>query len=384
MKAFLTEIVEKRNGFEIGEPWKFSDSALLVVVPITRNNSPERMYTTMYEVLKDLGMKDTGHIDKVQLQNKSGKPIFVRAGTIFEGKTQNRAAQHSGVYKEDAKVDIDVRCVQQTHGISGGVEMKFGSIAPMSVTQNLMGRTQSDVWNSVRTYTSGKAFTYDGSPSGRSGPSGCTGSTGPTRTSSCRAQSASNGRKSRRASISDEFATGLSYTSSNDNPVYGASNNDCFLGAVYTCSSFDSEPERGTGTDDLLGYLKNKNKDALDEMMQKVPLFEDQTGAIIFDPLGIIALETFDSPKSWEAIKAEVIEKYGDKVSDKQAEHLFELNKDMILPMLKKFIAGLDKFEEKTVRQDDFSETRAVKGDKIVGEYTLIKGRIIHCLLLKE
>lgn len=368
LKAFLNDIVEKMNGYDIGEPWKFSDESLLVMVPITRKNAPHRLYTTMYEVLKNLGMKDTGSIDKVELQNKAGKAIFVRAGTIFAGKTQNRAAQNSGVYKDGMKVDIKVRCVHQTHGIRTGAEMEYGSIAPMSVTYNLMQGNQGQVWNSVREYTSGVPK-YSVSPTATiQGISGFMG-----------VVSEPNG------TVHNSRTRNITYTASSDEAKEEDLSYFCgyvsLAGENYSASDISTST---MNTDDLLGYIKSQGKEALDEMMQKVPLFDDQAGAVIFNPTGVIALETFDSPKSWAAIKKEIIEKYGDKVSDKQAEHLFELNKDMILPMMKKFVNGLDKFEEKTVRQDDFSETRAVKGDKVAGEYTLIKGRTIHCLLIKE
>jgi hypothetical protein len=360
LKEFLTDIVEKKHGYDIGEPWKYSEDALLVVVPITRKKAPRRAYTTMYEVLKDIDMKDTGRIDKVELQNKTGKAIFVRAGTIFAGKTQNRAAQHSGIYKDNIKVDIDVRCVQQTHGIRSGADMEYGSIAPMSVTSNLMFRTQGEVWESVRNFTAGEtsldaANLYNG-------------------VSDYRTYNAN-----RRIMSPDVY---YSSTATTDNISYTTSTGFTGFSGYSGCSGWNGTIS--SGSDDLLGYLKNKNKEALDEMMQKVPLFDNQAGAIIFDPLGVIAVEVFDSPKSWEAIKAEIIEKYGDHVSDEEAEHLFELNPDKILPMFKKFIAGLDTFEEKTIYKDELSETRSVKGKKVVGEYTLIRGRTIHCLLIKE
>jgi hypothetical protein len=119
-------------------------------------------------------------------------------------------------------------------------------------------------------------------------------------------------------------------------------------------------------------------------MLQRVPLFKDQVGAVVFSPVGVLAVETFDAPKSWEAIKKEVIEKYGDKVTQEQAEHLFELKKEMILPAFKKFVDGLKKYEEHTVYKDDMSETRVVLGEGLVGEYTLVKDRVVYVILVRE
>ncbi|MEM2868799.1 MAG: DUF6569 family protein [Thermoplasmata archaeon] len=106
----------------------------------------------MYEVAKELGIRDTGRIDRVELQNMAGRPVFVRAGTIFEGATQNRASEHSCVI-QPGREEVVVRCVHQTHGISPGAEMRYGDIAPWPVTVSLVGeRGQREVWHSVNQY----------------------------------------------------------------------------------------------------------------------------------------------------------------------------------------------------------------------------------------
>jgi hypothetical protein len=362
LKAFLTEVSESKSGFHLGEPWKYSDKALAVVVPILRENSPDRLYITMYEVLKQLGINDTGHIDRVEMQNRAGKPVFVRAGTIFEGNTQSRAAEHSGIY-EPGKVDIPVRCVHQTHGIATGAQMKFGDIAPLSVTSELIGdRGQGAVWHSVQSYNLFQTNLL--SPSPRSAP--------------CNVEPISHSLTMNRGSRGSSLYSG-SFGEAGGNSIWGTGSSE----TTFTGGSFFNTA--GSINTDLLGTMRatNAGKKALDEMMQKVPLFPDQVGAIIFDPIGVMAVESFDSPKSWEAIKKEIIEKYGDQVTNEQAEHLFELKPEKIRPLLKKFIQGMDKFEEKTIRKDELSETRAVKGEGVVGEYTLIRNRVMHTILVR-
>ena len=377
LQEFLGDIVEKRHGFRLGDPWKYSETALAVVVPILRGQAPERPYITMYEVLKQMGIKDSGHVSGVEIQNKTGKAVFVRAGTIFTGATQSRAAENSTVI-QPGKTEIPVRCVHQTHGIQSGSEMKFGDIAPMSVTMNLISQAgQGAVWDSVRSYTGGDrdyhmsclvqnddAFHH---------------TAGPMR------YSLTPEHRNRRnlSSINDcgfygNSSSGKSYSG---NSYSGNESNHYFVGAV-----FDGGSGSGHGTDDLLGYMNKVNggRDVINDMLQKVPLFEDQVGAIVFNPVGVVAVETFDHPMSWEAIKKEVIEKFGDKVTQEQAEHLFELKPDKILPAIKKFIEGLKKNHEHTVRKDDKSETRVVIGEGLVGEYTLVKDRVIHAIIVRE
>lgn len=385
LKTYLSDISEGRFGYRLGDPWKYSEETLGVVVPILRENSPDREYITMYEVLKELNMKDTGNISQIELQNRSGMAIFVRAGTIFKGKTQPRAVQHSGVYSNE-KETINVRCVNASYGINRGTEMEFGDIAPPSVTMNLMARDQSGVWSSVRDYTSGsvptnvipeslpedvrKALSYVSECKSRRSDTCCdvhtyTNSSGSKRTRIARVYPSEG--------VTQIWSgEGLSDKDIDDINKFASTNN--------------IRMHNTTGSNDLLGHLEKikKSQSILDDMMQKVPLFDNQVGAIIFNAVGIIALETFDSPKSWESIKKEIIEKYGDKIKERQANHLFELKPEMILPMLKKFIEELDNFKETTILRDEFSETRVVRGEKIIGEYTLVKGQPIHVLLLKD
>lgn len=383
LQEFLGDIVEGRHGFKLGEPWKYSEKALAVVVPIVRTNMAdrERSYVTMYEVLKELGVRDTGRVGAVEMQNRTGKAVFVRAGSIFEGPTQSRAAENSTVLqpgKEGApnKTEIPVRCVHQTHGIRPGSDMKFGDIAPISVTMNLISNAgQCAVWNAVRRYTSGDRE-YHRNGDARDYARGLVtggegfGSDGGLPSMYCFSFDTGN-RPTRPRFFDGMTSYGIEY---------------CATGNTGTASSNVLTYDTGSGSDNLLGYMRSisSGRAALDEMMQKVPLFEDQVGAIIFNPVGVVAVETFDHPKSWEAIKKEVIERHGDKIMEEQAEHLFELKPDMILPAFKKFVDGLKKNTERIIRKDGLSETRVIIGEGVVGEYTLVRNRVIHAILVRE
>ncbi len=383
LKTYLNDISESRFGYRLGEPWKYSEETLGVVVPILREDVSERQYITMYEVLKELNIKDTGNINQVELQNISGMAIFIRAGTIFAGNTQPRAVQHSGVYSNEREI-INVRCVNASHGINKGEEMNFGDIAPPSVTMNLMHGSQSDVWSSVHDYTSTSRQQRTPNPV--------------TNTIS--------------KNLPEELRNALSYISEHGRPgtytrIYTHTNSSGSRKTRITrerpsegitqlwsgelsdeniedISRFANTNNINTNINtDLLHEIK-KGQSILDDMMQKIPLFNNQVGAIIFNPIGVIAVETFDHPKSWESIKKEIIEKYGDKIKEKQTEHLFELKPETILPSFHKFIEGLDKFTEETIKKDEYSETRVICSEGIIGEYTIVKGQPIHMLLLKK
>jgi len=379
LQEFLGDIADERHGFRLGDPWKYSEDALAVVVPILRAKAPERLYKTMYEELKDLGMKDTGNIDKVALQNKTGVPLFIRAGTIFTGSTQNRAAENSTVV-QPGKSEVNVRCVNQTHGINGGAGMKYGDIAPVNVTMNLISHAgQTAVWNSVRNYTSGhKEYTVIG---------------GSSYGNSYHAESPLEYHNTG-DSFYGCFSDPVSYVGKIGRSARGSSmgsvndNAGCYFNSTVTDGlvghSWDN-PGSG-GSSDLLGYMNkvDAGRDVVNDMLQKVPLFEDQVGAIVFSPVGVIAIESFEHQMSWAAIKKEVIEKHGDKICNEQADHLFELRPEKILPAFKKFVKGLENGEEHSVRRDDLSETRVVVGKGVIGEYTLVKGRVIHTIIVRQ
>ncbi len=54
LKTFLSDIANSKFGYKLGETWKYSEDSLGVVVPILRENSPDRQHITMYEVLEQL------------------------------------------------------------------------------------------------------------------------------------------------------------------------------------------------------------------------------------------------------------------------------------------------------------------------------------------
>jgi hypothetical protein len=357
LQKFLEEVIEEKEGFSLGEPWKYSEDALAVVVPILRPDAPDREYVTMYEVLKELGIKDTGEIERIELQNRAGKPVFVRAGTIFTGGTQSRASQNSVVF-QPGKNDVNVRCVHQTHGIRGGADMKFGDIAPPSVTEKLMSKAdQGEVWRSVHRFTGQIRDIQD------------------------------------HMDVEENF---IGYMQTDDTrypsppPRPRGGRNVMGLKTRMTLGETTNKRAptprlRRIRSDDLLGHLKQRDegKTLLDDMMQRVPLFENQVGAIIFNPVGVVAVEIFDHEKSWAAIKKEIIEKHGDKIMEEQANHLFELKPDRIIPALKKFVDKLADYKEENIYKDGFSETRIIVGDGIVGEYTIVLGKVIHALLTR-
>src|SRR5215472_14331767 len=153
--TILQLISEESMGFRFGKPERPNQSSLACILPILRETSQERQYITLPET-ENVLISDSGTINKINLKNTSKKNVFVRSGTIFQGKgTQSRALTRSAVLFPGSEVALDVRCVHQTHGIRGGAEFKYGGITPLAVDSSLYAagyrpQDQQAMWNAVR------------------------------------------------------------------------------------------------------------------------------------------------------------------------------------------------------------------------------------------
>ena len=140
-----------------GPAWKYSDDVLAVAVPIIKNVFPKRRsYKVLEEVKNDVNVEDTGSISKLEINSNVDEPVFVRGGTMFEGKgTQSRSPVSSIVIEPNSKkIPIEVRCIHASHGISAGSSFSFAGFVPHEVEHNLMSnRSQGEVWASVKRYS---------------------------------------------------------------------------------------------------------------------------------------------------------------------------------------------------------------------------------------
>src|SRR5215467_5769894 len=163
--TILQAISEESMGFKFGKPERPNESSLACILPILRETSQVRQYITLPETEQVL-VFDSGTINKVNLKNASKSNVFVRSGTIFEGKgTQSRAIMRSAVLFPGTEVSLDVRCIHQTHGIRSGAEFKYGGITPLSVDSAVYSagyrpQDQHATWNAVRHTTSSMRAMY--------------------------------------------------------------------------------------------------------------------------------------------------------------------------------------------------------------------------------
>jgi hypothetical protein len=150
----IQEIIEEvLSNNEFGKPWKWSDKAAGLLVPVLRTGEIfERQYVMLEEAKDKVSIEDTGHIGEAKLINKAGIFVFVRGGGILEGKTQTRAVQTGTILKQ-GKQEIPINCVHATLGIVAGAAMGFSAnYAPRKVASALRRKNQSEVWSAVSDY----------------------------------------------------------------------------------------------------------------------------------------------------------------------------------------------------------------------------------------
>ena len=328
VEQFLNNL-SKEVGYKFGSPWRYSDKSLGVIVPILRiGEFGEREYITIEEA-KNQGVtfKDSGHIDKVIIESSLFEPVFIRSGTILKSQgTQSRAVESSIVIIPQEEKD--------KHGIPPEIVITKREIpvrciyASKGIRANTTFVHGGDVPLEVRSSLlsrSGQASTW-----------------------------AAVGHATHRFAATRLRSSGT---------------------GVYTASR-----------DNLAGVMEEVDKftENIDEILKKVPLFEDQVGAVFLDMKDVVGMELFDHPKSWEAIHKEVEKRLGESVTKEEEKTFFKPDYEQIKPLALGFLKKLiDSEKIETSKSGDIYTVTLLKGDGVVGEATSINGKVIHLVGMK-
>jgi hypothetical protein len=321
-------------GYKFGNPWRYSDKSMGVIVPILKlGNAGEREYVTLEEA-KDKGVvfKDSGRIDKVIIESSLHVPIFIRSGTVLKSQgTQSRAVESSIIivpqeekikhdipHEQDKVVsqEIPVRCIYASKGIRTGSTFAYGGDTPIEVRSALLSRSgQANTWRAVK----GATHRF---MSARIRPMGSTSHM--------------------------NLGANMSFTASSDN----------LSGVMEEVDKFTQD---------------------IDEILKKVPMFEDQVGAVFLDMKDVVGIELFDHPKSWEAIHKEVEKRLGESITHEEEKSFFKPDYEQVKPMALQFLKKLINSEKiETSKSGDVYSVTLLKGDGIVGEATSINGKVVH------
>lgn len=321
LKKFVEDILGKKDDFELGSPWKYSDKSMGVVVPILRCGEYTRDYITLPEVKDKAEFKDLGGISPIEVKHNESLPLFIRSGTVLEGISgQDRAVIHSMVLDPQVDVKIDVRCVYASRPTSYGGGFKYGGYAPKIVHQNL-SRGQSQTWGGVHSF----------------------------------------------------FAmSNLSTPTVARRRVYGARAKDN-IGAMGV--------ER-IKHDDLPNIKKAQMEldNNIQSILKEVPVLENQIGAIIVGMRGVVGVETFDSPISWKAQYKEAIANYSDELAEKAEKSLFKFDESNVMNVITDFLHSVSNAEVEPINKSAF----LIKLRGFTGEVVTNLGHVIHLFLMKN
>lgn len=326
MNQFLRAIAEEKEGFSFGESWRYSEDSLVALLPILRDLNRERKYFLLREP-RDVTTSDTGQINKLRVNNKSEKPVYIRMGEIFAGKTQERMAVRSYVIMPKEIVDIEVRCVHASKGIVSGETMSSSITCPTTIVRRLSvtqfkGKSvrQRDVWGDITL----------------------------------------------NASV-------MCAASDNLSKVLGDSTTG--LGAK------DMGVEAVSFTDNLGENLRKFSK-SIEKILEKVPYFKNQVGLVTIGKDGVMGIEAFDLKQSWKILKDDIVKKEGVYLSDIQKDSPFEFKKERAVGVVQK-VLKLD-FDEKVVFKSKDYRVIGLDSEKYTGEITELGGEVIHFTIVDK
>jgi len=327
-KLNLLQNLVDLDGYHLGEPWRLSEKGLLVVVPVLKNPPfGERAYVTLEEAKKDLELMDSGSIGEVRARNNGKDPIFVRVGSIFEGKgTQSRAAESSTVIQPTMGMEpIMVRCVHRSQGITPNATFNMvSSASPGMVEYSLLAHSgQAQTWASVGHSSSHLA------------------------------------RFSSRTS-SHSHSSPQAFSQASQVQAYAAH----------------------VGPGDSLVSLMSQTREGIDAIVSKIPVDHvGQTGVCVVDLDGVREFESFDHPKSWEAVAKSIARKYAPEL-DSARSMVFDLNKDSLNKAIHEFLRSLA-INPVNVGGKNF-DVRRLSSENAVGEYTEIYDRGVHLIATRK
>ena len=323
MNKYFQKIAEEKDGFSFGESWRYSEDSLVALLPILRDSEKVRNYLLLRESEKAT-ISDTGNISKVKVFNGDSKPIYIRMGEIFVGKTQERVAIRSYMVMPNEKIDIEVKCVHASKGIFGGTTMTSGG----TVSDNVMA-TMS--------------------------------------TASFRLKSVDQRKVWRDVAMN---ATNLS-----------ASANSFLTSDILHTGEDNIEFDISSVSDDFVSNINNFSK-TINKVLEKVPFFKNQVGIATIAVEGIIGIECFDLTKSWEVLKEDVIKKEGEHLAQSQNDSPFEFKKEKAAKTVKSLL--LTDFEEKTLFKTKDYRIIGLNSEKYTGEIVEMKDEVVHILVIKK
>ena len=319
MKDFVESILREEEGFSFGDPWNYKKSEG-TVLPIRRKGRIRRNYRTLEEVLKDtrnaIEVTETGSIRKVKILNRTDVPIFVRMGTIFAGVGTQSRAAEGSVILVPDKKARPLT----VRCVEAAVPIRGGTRFNVAgFTAPLAVEMGLYAHDQEEVWERVSAYARTRNAPDRRGRGG-------------------------RGELAKYYSLERDYS---------------LVDVMDTVDTF---------------------KEKVDEVLEVVPNYEDQVGLVFLDQKGVLGMETFDTPKSWEAVSERVVKKYGEVISIPEGDKPTpaEPDKDTVVGQTLRFLQALAQAKGKATFNQDGHRTFALTGKGLVGEYTVIDGDVMH------
>ena len=373
IKAFLDYIAEQKRGFQFAPPERTSETSLAVVVPILRKTSLKRQYLLITES-PETKVIDTGGISKMIAKNPTKENIFIRAGSIFRGETQERTLVRSVVVFAGKQAELEVRCVHASRPIRGGAETKTCGVTPYTVDQGNYGdgwkpKDQHTYWSNVATYSTKNLapeisnHLHDGgttecgiNPDLLDMPIGHDQTTWQT-----------TARPPSNVNVFSDMGGILR--------SYGQ-------GPTPTSSAFS----RGPKMDDLASTIDSVSSN-LDSILKAVKCHDQQVGLALITPMGLQTVEVFDVEESWKAFHADAVKRVGSELA-MQDEDVFEYKKErahstVAAALGESFMENV-LYEHKPDNGEPPYRLIGLSSERFLGEVCELENRVIHLVLNRK
>lgn len=347
-------------------------------LPILRQTSQKRQYIT-YPETEEVIVTDSGTINKINLRNASKENVFVRSGTIFQGKgTQNRVLTRSAVLFPKQEVSLDCRCVHASHGIRSGSGFEYGGVTPLAVDSAFYtaGYTPSDqhtMWRSVETVsatmcsagpTNFTGFVDTTPPSAPRAPRNfrhAPGANVPYRSRSLGASGVRNVRDDA-AEFIEDFAE----------PIAGGINmgGQPFIAQDDLKKNFDQ-------------FAAN-----FDDILSKARLHDNQVGLALITDKGCKTIELYDVDASWESLHKDSVKRMGTELlRGPDNTNVFEYKPENAINAVRAVLALPFKnnliYEHKPGNGEPHVAIYGVTANRFVGEVVELDSRVVHAVILE-
>ena len=368
---------EEQFGFRFAKPQRPDDKSLLCLLPIVRIGVGGRAYITYpelmdkekYPITEQVIAKDSGSINKMNIKNGSKECVFLRSGTIFSGKTQERVLVRSTVVYPGKEIAVEVQCVHASRPISRDAKVEYGGLTPLGLDQ-LNYRSgyrvgdQGDTWRNVRAMAMSMM--------------------------KCSNPRDVERQESAYGDLRGEWNEQLgSFTC--DQPRSEAGIHTRMATASMRIGA--SDPIRETFTtarpmaDNLAGAMAGFSA-SFDSVIKSIKAVDDQVGFAAVTDRGVQTVEVFDIPASWEAIHKDAVKRLGVELLRKDDDDTFEYKADNAIVQVKKVLAMPFKsstiFEHRPSNGEPHLLVSALEAQGYVGEVVELAGQVIHAVILKS